>query len=110
MTDTDSLTTGNTAALMRAVFGERWTGFMPTERRVTAVLGLLTEREEIVIRLRMAGERLEDIGPLLQRVQRPKGCVLSLGVSGERVRQIQDIALRKLRHSSRALHLWPILR
>ena len=64
---------------------------------IERILGTLTEREALVIRMRYGlgdgkPHTLEEVG-------------LHLGVTRERVRQIEDKALRKLRHASRARYL-----
>ena len=64
---------------------------------VNAVLKTLTEKQANVIRLRFGfdgskGKTLEEIGQ-------------EYGLSRERIRQIEEKALRRLRHSSRSRRL-----
>lgn len=69
-------------------------------KRVEKALATLTPREEIVIKARFGFEdeeqTLEEVGQVH-------------GVSGNRIRQIGDTALRKLRHPSRSRTLRPFL-
>jgi RNA polymerase primary sigma factor len=63
-------------------------------KRIQKVLSTLTEREEKILRMRFGiGERhdhtLEEVGQ-------------DFDLTRERIRQIEDKALRKLKHSSRA--------
>ncbi len=68
---------------------------------VGQLIGALTAREQLILRLRygLAGEEehtLEQIGQ-------------SLGLSRERVRQLEARALKKLRETAPAQNLHPIL-
>jgi len=77
---------------------------------VRVSLSTLTAREEKVLRLRFGiGEEsehtMEEVGAILKRCDGGKGVVLR-----ERVRRIEEKALRKLRHSSRAKHLQSLWR
>ncbi len=70
-------------------------------RGVGHLIGGLTEREQLILRLRygLGGEEehtLEQIGQ-------------SLGLSRERVRQLEARALKKLRDTMPAQRLYPIL-
>jgi RNA polymerase primary sigma factor len=70
-------------------------------RGVGHLIGGLTEREQLILRLRygLVGEEehtLEQIGQ-------------SLGLSRERVRQLEARALKKLRETAPAQNLHPIL-
>jgi RNA polymerase primary sigma factor len=68
--------------------------------RIEAVLATLTDREQKVIRLRFGFDgqpwTLQQVGGILSR---ERG---GIGVSMERVRQIEGGALRKLRHPVRS--------
>lgn len=89
--------------LLEAVFG-RETGYEPPDEVVAEVLGELTARERFVLERRFAlvvkarstfgGMTLEAIGQII-------------GVTHERVRQVEAKALRKLRHPDKSKRLWP---
>jgi RNA polymerase primary sigma factor len=70
---------------------------------VDAILNTLSEREEVVIRLRfgidgyVGGSLLSEIGEVL-------------GISSERVRQIESKTISKLRHPERAKYLRKFIR
>ena len=67
---------------------------MAVKDAISEVLGTLSDRERLVIKMRFGledgiGHTLEDIGK-------------ALGVTRERARQIEDIAMRQLRNPLRA--------
>lgn len=66
---------------------------MMIDNEISDILGILTEREEVVLRLRYG---LDDGRPRkLQEVGK------RFGFTRERIRQIETKAIRKLRHPSR---------
>lgn len=62
------------------------------EEAIEKVLGTLTEQEADVVRMRMSGKTLEEVGK-------------EFNVTRERIRQIEAKAFRKVRHPSRARYL-----
>lgn len=99
----------NKKALLEALFGKVSGGpsqeplYLPPDEKVEEVLAMLPPREKFVIEHRFADESLslKAIGEICpDRNGR-------IGVSGERVRQIEARALRRMRHPSRSRVLWP---
>jgi DNA-directed RNA polymerase sigma subunit (sigma70/sigma32) len=76
---------------------------MTDKERVEEVLAVLNDREQKVLRLRFGFDEqpktLEAIGKILPRADG------GIGVNRERVRQIEQKALRRLRHPSRSNRL-----
>jgi DNA-directed RNA polymerase sigma subunit (sigma70/sigma32) len=81
-------------------------------RVMNQVLDTLTERESLVIKERFGLNPGDSTPKTLEQVSRSLRGGTPFGKSGvtrERIRQIQMIALRKLRHSNRRLQLDPHL-
>jgi len=91
----------NKTLLLQAVFGNKsFDGYVPPDEILEEVLNTIHLREQRVLQLRFG---IED-----GRRHTLREVSILLNVSGERIRQIEAKALRKLRHPSRSQKLWPI--
>lgn len=76
---------------------------MTDRQKIETVLAELTDREQMVIRLRFGfdgqAKTLERVGKILPRADG------GIGVTRDRVRQIEEKALRRLRHPVRSKSL-----
>ena len=96
----------NKRALMKAIYGDKYaenSNYEPPNETLERIFATLNPQEIFVLTCRFTDPymTLEDVGKSCPRFSG------RIGVTRERVRQIEAKALHRLRHSSRSTILWP---